>query len=143
HRVLGELEVTEDADEDRDGTSPLLAEDGADVGQERSTTGRTSIEPYSDEGIFAANSSAVSKSGRFVSKKPPICSFVSAKGPSVTRTSPSRTGCAVPMSSSSFPLMSGSAVPSSSMNEYHFGIAASLAFAASSSDISNHGSWSL
>src|SRR4029450_5131184 len=115
HRVLGELEVTEDADEDRDGTSPLLAEDGADVGQERSTTGRTSIEPYSDEGIFAAHSSAVSKSGRFLSKKPPICSFVSAKGPSVTSTSPSRTRTvfAVRMSSTSFPLMSGSTAPRS------------------------------
>jgi hypothetical protein len=30
HRVLGELEVTEDADEDRDGMSPLLAEEGVD-----------------------------------------------------------------------------------------------------------------
>jgi hypothetical protein len=29
------------------------------------------------------------------------------------------------------------------MNEYHFGIASSVAFAASSSDIANHGSWSL
>ena len=54
NRVLGELEVAEDADEDRDRTSPLLAEDGPDVGYERSTTGRTSIDPYSDAGIFAA-----------------------------------------------------------------------------------------
>jgi hypothetical protein len=52
--VLGEVEVAEDADEDRDGTSPLLAEDRRDVGYSRSTTGRTSIEPYSAAGIFAA-----------------------------------------------------------------------------------------
>jgi hypothetical protein len=31
YRILGELEVAEDADEDGDRTSPLLAEDGADV----------------------------------------------------------------------------------------------------------------
>ena len=31
HRVLGELEVTEDAREDRDGTAPLLSEDPLDV----------------------------------------------------------------------------------------------------------------
>jgi hypothetical protein len=31
HRVLGELEVAEDTDENGDRTSPLLAEDGADV----------------------------------------------------------------------------------------------------------------
>jgi hypothetical protein len=30
NRVLGELEVTEDADEDRDGMSPFLAEEGFD-----------------------------------------------------------------------------------------------------------------
>ena len=30
HCVLGKLEVTEDADENRDGTSPLLPEDGLD-----------------------------------------------------------------------------------------------------------------
>ena len=55
HSVLGEVEVAEDADEDRDRTSPLLAEDGRDrSAQPRSTTGRTSIDPYSDAGIFAA-----------------------------------------------------------------------------------------
>jgi hypothetical protein len=54
NRVLGELEVAEDADEDCDRTAPLLPEDGRNVCQGRSTTGRTSTDPYSDAGILAA-----------------------------------------------------------------------------------------
>ncbi len=53
NRVLGEVEVAEDADEDCDRMCPFLPKDAFDRAQ-RSTIGRTSIEPYSAAGIFAA-----------------------------------------------------------------------------------------
>ncbi len=53
NRVLGEVEVAEDADEDCDRMRPFLPENAFDRAQ-RSTIGRTSIEPYSAAGIFAA-----------------------------------------------------------------------------------------
>ena len=97
HGVLGELEVAEDADEDRDCTAPLLAEDLVDgrgrrrpPGQ-RSITGRISIDPYSAAGTIEAIRIASSRSGSRVRKSPPISSLVSANGPSVTIRSPWRT----------------------------------------------------
>ena len=89
HRVLGEREITEDAGEDRDGTRPLLAKRRLERERHRSTIGLISIEPYSAVGTSAAMRIASSRSGSVVRKRPPICSFVSANGPSVTTRSPS------------------------------------------------------
>ena len=58
--VFGELEVTEDADEDRQGTAPLLAEEGLD--RYCSTSGRISTDPLSASGMRCANSIAWSRS---------------------------------------------------------------------------------
>src|SRR5215213_1100409 len=54
-------------------------------------SGRTSTEPYLAWGIFSAQRSASSRSLHSSKKKPPSCSCVSAKGPSVTNVFPSRT----------------------------------------------------
>ena len=65
HRVLGEVEVTEDAAKDRDRAGALVAV-GADellyeaTSASRITTGRTSMWPRRADGIFAAHSSASS-----------------------------------------------------------------------------------
>ena len=61
HRVLGELEVAEDANQDRDGPAPLLAEDRLDGGH-CSTSGRISTEPFSATGMRDAISIASSRS---------------------------------------------------------------------------------
>lgn len=81
-RLLGEIEVTELADEGREGPAGLLAEDTIDFGarirrvgglgglrvddrpgqMDCSQIGRTSIEPCSAPGIFAASSRASSRS---------------------------------------------------------------------------------
>jgi hypothetical protein len=47
--------------------------------------------PMRAEGQLAASSTASRKSLASMRKKPPICSFVSAKGPSVTESLPFRT----------------------------------------------------
>ena len=57
----------------------------------RSTIGRISIEPFFAAGMSEARRIASSRSGRSIRKTPPRISFVSAKGPSVTSRSPSRT----------------------------------------------------
>jgi hypothetical protein len=58
--VLGEVEVAEGADQARQNTPPLGAEDALELVQ-CSTTGRTSIAPpFRAAGIFAANSIASS-----------------------------------------------------------------------------------
>src|SRR4051812_21963542 len=61
-RVLGELEVAEDADQGREDAAVLLAEDGLDYAPAsgKTITGRTSIEPCAADGILAAHSSASS-----------------------------------------------------------------------------------
>src|SRR5207302_10497478 len=63
--VLGEIEVAEDAREDRKRASPLLLEDRLDYWRASTsagscTTGRTSIVPPRADGIFAAHSIASS-----------------------------------------------------------------------------------
>src|SRR5690349_21156502 len=60
HRVLGEVEVTEDTDEDCDGTPPLLAEELVDA--QLVTSGRISTEPLSTSGTRCASSIAWSRS---------------------------------------------------------------------------------
>ena len=59
--VLGEIEVTEEADQVRNHATPLVAED---VVRQRSTSGRTSTAPpFLAAGMAAANSSASSRFG--------------------------------------------------------------------------------
>src|SRR5581483_3420881 len=98
--VLSKVEVAEDADQDREDTPVLLAEeplelrrraDQAGTSEPKGQIGRTSTEPYRAVGTFAAHSHAFSNEGASMRKKPPSCSFVSANGPSVTISSPSRT----------------------------------------------------
>ena len=60
HCVLGKLDVTEDTDEDRVGTPPLLAKD--DVDRQLVTTGRISTDPLSTSGTRRASSIAWSRS---------------------------------------------------------------------------------
>ena len=63
--VLGEVEVAEDAAEDRDRARPLVAVGAdeflyAETSADRMTTGRTSMWPIRADGIFAAHSIASS-----------------------------------------------------------------------------------
>ncbi len=62
--VLGQVEIAEDAREDRERAPPLLLEDGLDYRAPASartgTTGRTSILPSFADGILEAQSSASS-----------------------------------------------------------------------------------
>src|SRR5262249_62198125 len=60
HRVLGELEVAEDANEDRHRQAPLLAEQAAH--RPSPTTGRISTEPLPATGTRCASSIAWSRS---------------------------------------------------------------------------------
>ena len=65
HRVLGEVEVAEDATEDRNRAGPLVAIGASEllyagVSTGYSTTGRTSIVPTFELGTFAPHSSASS-----------------------------------------------------------------------------------
>src|SRR5262249_59310874 len=60
HRVLGELEVAEDANEDRHRTAPLLAEECVD--RQCVTSGRISTEPLPATGTRCASSIAWSRS---------------------------------------------------------------------------------
>ena len=54
-------------------------------------TGLSSTDARKTTGIRAAIPIAASRSSASISIRPPICSFDSAKGPSVTIVSPSRT----------------------------------------------------
>ena len=67
HRVLGELEVAEDADQDRDRAAPFLPEQGLD-GHSCSTSGLISTEPVSATGILDATSIAWSRSSHSATK---------------------------------------------------------------------------
>ena len=62
NRVLGQVDVAEDAGEDREGAPPLLPENGLDytAASSNTTTGRTSIDPCFEPGIFAAQAIASS-----------------------------------------------------------------------------------
>ena len=61
-RVLGELDVTERAGQDREGPPPLFPEElfYYESSPSKTITGRTSTEPWRDAGIFAAHSIASS-----------------------------------------------------------------------------------
>ena len=69
--------------------------------------GRTSIEPVRDPGMPAARAMASSRSLASTRKKPPSCSRVSAKGPSVVKVFPffTRTVVAVETGCSASPPM--------------------------------------
>src|SRR6185436_7915767 len=105
YRVLGALQVAEDAGQDGDAPRPFLCIDRRQPIGQRTINGRISSVPYSAAGTRAAMRIASSRSGRSVTKIPPSCSFVSANGPSVTIVSPSttRTTLAVDASESSRP----------------------------------------
>ena len=92
--VLGELEVAERAGEDPDSVSPLLPEDLLDACLQTSSLGHD--RPDLDRPVIrgrdlARDRIASSRSGSSTTKSPPMISFVSGKGPSVTSRSPSRT----------------------------------------------------
>ena len=95
HRVLGELEVAEDAREDRRRRGPIPRGRHARppaACRRYCRTGRISIDAVpAAAGISAASRIASSRSGSSMRKTPPRISFVSANGPSVTMRSPSRT----------------------------------------------------
>src|SRR5450432_61080 len=92
--LLCQIPVAGDADQIRDDPSPLGPKS---LGDRRlgwcylSQTGRTSIDPHCAPGICDATSIASSRSWQSTTYKPPICSFVSANGPSAMTTSPLRT----------------------------------------------------
>src|SRR5262249_38099378 len=107
-RVLGDVDVTEDADQDGHGATVLLTEDPADLGggqvrhardqlPTRSRNGRTSIGSVVARASRRPHSRAASRSVAWMIVNPPRCSLASAKGPSVVSTSPSwsRTTVAV------------------------------------------------
>ena len=77
HRVLGAIEITEDAGEDSDGTAPFLPEDRANFRQ-CSITGLSSTDARKATGIRAAIEIASSRSSASRTMTPPICSLVSA-----------------------------------------------------------------
>ena len=77
HRVLGAIEITEDAGEYSDGTAPFLSKDRANIRQ-CSITGLSSTDARKATGIRAAIEIASSRSSASRSMTPPICSFVSA-----------------------------------------------------------------
>src|SRR5207244_1483893 len=87
--VLGQLEVTESAGEDRDRMSPFLAEGLLDdirhpLAAPHVTSGRISIAPCSAVGMSAASRIASSRSGRSITNKQPLKYFLSAHSRSVT-----------------------------------------------------------
>src|SRR3954471_21516038 len=89
HRVLGDRDVAEDADEDGHGAAVLLAEDTLDVGQCSSKKGRTSIGSVVAPAIRPPPPSASSRSATSMIEMPPRYSLPSMNGPSVAPTSPS------------------------------------------------------
>src|SRR5687768_5183229 len=83
-------------------SSDLQLQDTADH------SGRTSTEPYFAWGIFSAQRSASSRSLHSSKKKPPNCSCVSAKGPSVINVLPSRMRTVVALATGESPLFDSS-----------------------------------
>src|SRR5262249_40407488 len=112
-RLLGEIEVAEEADEGGEDAPGVGTIDRLDLlarqrgwilahdGYLSSLTGRTSMPPRRAGGIIEASWIASFRSRASMRMKPPSCSFVSTKGPSVVETLPSRmrrlvavrTGC--------------------------------------------------
>ena len=86
HRLFGDIDVTEEADQRGDGTAGL---GGRSVRPSRDRTvastpgrsskGRTSTGPSHAAEPFAAHASAASRSSAAMTQKPPSCSLVSAK----------------------------------------------------------------
>ena len=100
---LGEFEIAEEADQRREHTSPLVAED---LFEDRyhSTIGRTSIAPpRRAAGIRAASSIAASRSSASNSRYPPTASLISTNGPSVVSVLPSCTRTVVAVSGAPSP----------------------------------------
>ena len=95
HRVLGELEVAEDAREDADGASPFLAEDTLDLRLHAAVIAEPGGSRWRPVPAppGSARRAGSPRRGREapMRKTPPTISFVSANGPSVTMRSPSRT----------------------------------------------------
>src|SRR4051794_21594562 len=93
--LLGEVPVTGHPDQGRDHAPPFLlerlGERALDARGHSSQSGLTSIVPYLAAGCLDATSIASSRFSHSSRSKPPICSFVSANGPSESNTSPSRT----------------------------------------------------
>src|SRR5207302_9110459 len=100
-RLLGDVDVAEDADQDGHRAPVLLAEDTLDLRRRRlggqPWNGRTSIGSVVARAALLAHASAASRSGASMIRSPPTCSLPSANGPSVSSTSPSwsRTTVAV------------------------------------------------
>ena len=77
HRVLGEVDVAQDADEGGGAASDFAAEDLIE-GAGHPWAGRTSTGPSQAAAAFPAHSRAASRSVTSIIQKPPICSLVSA-----------------------------------------------------------------
>src|SRR5207302_2087884 len=99
NRILGDIDVTEDPDQDRHGTTVFRAEHTLDLrcrdsrhayGQSSvsSWNGRTSTGTAHACVALRPHSSAASRSWALMTQKPPICSLPSANGPSMVSTSP-------------------------------------------------------
>jgi primary-amine oxidase len=115
-RLLGEVEVAEEPDQRREDAARLGPVDRLDpvarprgrLGGHRggvsrayaasSRSGRTSMQPRRTGGMFDATRMASFRSRASMSMKPPSCSFVSAKGPSVVETRPFRIRMVVAVS---------------------------------------------
>lgn len=81
-RILGQIDVAEDADQRGRAATGFPPEDRFELVTHPSA-GRTSIGRSHAAVHLPAHSRAASRSGTSMIQKPPICSFVSAKGPSV------------------------------------------------------------
>src|SRR6202044_778199 len=92
--ILGEVPVTGHTDQGRDNLAPALPKRPGnelfDFAGHSSQTGRTSITPCMANGCLAATSIAASRCSHSMSAKPPICSLLSIKGPSLIKVSPLR-----------------------------------------------------
>src|SRR5439155_2634832 len=90
-RLLCEFEAAEQTDERGEDAARFSAVDRVDRECISSWTGRISITPTRAGGNLAATAQASSMSLASMTKNPPSCSFVSAKGPAVVETLPART----------------------------------------------------
>ncbi len=94
-RLLGEIDVAEEADQAGHRSPGFGTEDALDVDRAQdsgsSWKGRTSTGPAQAALPSAAHLRAASRSAASMTQKPPICSLASGKGPSVMVASP--LGC--------------------------------------------------
>ena len=103
-RLLGDVDVAEEADQGGHGPAGLLPEDPGDlaVSHELGRSVTAAVSPRARPGraaprpgrgrpsvALAAHARAASRSAASMTQNPPSCSLVSANGPSVVRTSPS------------------------------------------------------